>query len=140
MKTGLRRLIFTHSGLAFLGLFLGACSTEPSSDVFPAPFPTIAALKWEEVADAPKAKVEVPPVYPFELWRDRKPGVARVIFRTDSRGQVTDLRCVDATDEVFAAATMRALAKWQFPQKSAGPFRLSCRYFFDATGARVDWK
>jgi len=99
----------------------------------------ISPTTWDEAIDAPKANVVKGPVYPFEAWRSRTAGYARVVFRTDSVGHVTEIRCVDASDDRFRAATEAALAQWKFAHTSGGPFRLNFRYSVSDSGAFIEW-
>jgi outer membrane biosynthesis protein TonB len=130
-----------RSSLAIAVVSLSGCSTTsptPGGERI-AEGSAASTQRWEDAIDAPKAKVRQPPVYPFELWRSRTDGFAQVTFRTDRTGHVIDVQSFKATNELFSEATTKAVAKWEFSEKDAGPFRLTFRYHVSDAGAEIEW-
>ena len=64
--------------------------------------------------NAPRARFQAAPIYPFEAKRTGTQGEVHVEFVVDERGCVTDPRVVRSSNRMFDEATLRAVAKWQF--------------------------
>lgn len=96
--------------------------------------------KWKELItasmldDAPRTRLQVQPVYPFEAAKTGLSGRVQVEFMVDEDGRVVEPRIVDSTDRAFDEATLRAVTKWRFePGRRAGRivrFRMSVPVVF----------
>ena len=60
----------------------------------------------------PYAKIA--PLYPAEARRDGRSGIVTMEFVVNEAGEVTTPRITGASDLVFEAAALRAVAKWRF--------------------------
>lgn len=70
---------------------------------------------------APTAKFQANPVYPFEMRRAGITGEVVVGFIVDDQGKVRDAYAVRSTQREFEAAAIQAVMKWTFrPGKKGG--------------------
>lgn len=87
----------------------------------------------------PRAKVQVPPDYPFALRSAGIEGNAMIEFDVNASGQVVSARALSSTHREFADAAVRAVLKWRFePGKRYGkpvPFRMVVPVGFTVTDA-----
>ena len=63
---------------------------------------------------APRTRLQIAPLYPAEARRDGRSGIVTVEFVVNEAGEVTTPRITGASDRVFEAAALRAVAKWRF--------------------------
>lgn len=78
------------------------------------PGDALATIGAEQLDNAPGAKFQRPPRYPYEAIRDRKDGEVVVEFSVDERGRVYGARVVRSTDTVFEEPTLQAVSQWRF--------------------------
>jgi periplasmic protein TonB len=64
--------------------------------------------------NAPKAKFQQAPTYPYEAARDQRSGEVLVEFSVDEAGRVFNPVVVRSTDRIFEEPTLRAVAQWRF--------------------------
>ncbi len=87
----------------------------------------------------PRAKVQVPPDYPFALRSAGIEGNAMIEFDVNASGQIVSARALNSTHREFAEAAVRAVLKWRFePGKRYGkpvPFRMVVPVGFTVTEA-----
>ncbi len=87
----------------------------------------------------PRAKVQVPPDYPFALRSAGIEGNAMIEFDVNASGLVVSARALSSTHREFAEAAVRAVLKWRFePGKRYGkpvPFRMVVPVGFTVTDA-----
>ncbi len=62
----------------------------------------------------PRARLQVPPAYPYEASHDGRRGEVLVRFTVDETGRVLNPHVIQSNDPVFEAPTLRAVAKWRF--------------------------
>jgi protein TonB len=76
----------------------------------------------------PRAKVQVPPEYPYAMSRDGLSGNVVVEFDVDTAGQVIRAAALNYSHREFAEPAVRAVRKWRFePGRHNGkavPFRM----------------
>ena len=74
-----------------------------------------------ELDNAPRARFQAAPIYPFEQKKNGQPGEVYVDFVVDEAGMVHSARVTKSSDRVFEEPTLRAVAKWRFePGKRNG--------------------
>jgi protein TonB len=64
--------------------------------------------------NAPRARFQAQPIYPFEEKRNGVAGEVLVDFEVDESGQVRNPRVVRSSARAFEEPTLRAVAKWRF--------------------------
>lgn len=70
---------------------------------------------------APTARFQAQPVYPFEMRRAGITGEVLVGFIVDSNGDVREAYAIRSTQREFEAAAVQAVSKWKFrPGKKGG--------------------
>jgi protein TonB len=62
----------------------------------------------------PRARLQLAPVYPPEMRKNRVEGTVVVDFLVDRAGNVYDAAVLSATTPGFEEAALRAVAKWKF--------------------------
>ncbi|MDG2170856.1 MAG: energy transducer TonB [Opitutales bacterium] len=67
-----------------------------------------------ELDEAPKSIITAAPVYPPELKRARIEGTVEVIYIVTTRGNVSNIRIVDAAHREFAESVRTSLRRWSF--------------------------
>lgn len=77
----------------------------------------------------PRAKVQIPPDYPYAMKQSGASGSVVVEFDVDTTGRVIRAEAISYTDREFAEPAMRAVRKWSFePGRRNGkavPFRMA---------------
>jgi hypothetical protein len=70
----------------------------------------------------PVPKLQLPPVYPFELAKSGTCGAALFKLTIDESGKIKNVELVRTSHALFAKASKEALQKWRFsqPAKKAG--------------------
>jgi len=63
---------------------------------------------------APRTRLQTAPFYPAEARRDGRSGTVTVEFVVNEAGEVMTPRVTSASDRIFEAAALRAVAKWRF--------------------------
>jgi protein TonB len=88
-----------------------------------------------QLDNAPRARFQPTPVYPFEAKHAGITGRVQVDFIVDERGEVQDQRIVNSSNRIFEEATLRAVAKWRFePGRRQGTivkFRMTVPVMFN---------
>jgi protein TonB len=78
---------------------------------------------------APRAKVQIPPDYPFAMKQTGTSGSVTVEFDVDISGRVVRAEAIRYTDREFVEPALRAVRKWRFePGRKDGktvPFRMA---------------
>ena len=77
----------------------------------------------------PRAKVQIPPEYPYAMKQSGAGGTVLVEFEVDATGRVVRAEALNYTDREFAEPALRAVRKWRFePGRRHGkavPFRMT---------------
>jgi periplasmic protein TonB len=77
----------------------------------------------------PRARVQIPPDYPYALKQTGSGGTVMVEFEVDTTGRVVRAEATRYTDREFVEPALRAVRKWRFePGRRNGravPFRMS---------------
>jgi protein TonB len=88
-----------------------------------------------QLDNAPRARFQPTPVYPFEAKHAGLTGHVQVEFIVDERGEVREPRIVNSSSRIFEEATLRAVAKWRFePGRRQGAivkFRMAVPVMFN---------
>ncbi len=93
--------------------------------------PDIAATIWNitSLDRTPRAKVQMPPDYPYAMKQRGASGSVLVEFDVDRTGRVTRAEAVRYTDREFVEPAVRAVLHWKFePGRKEGrtvPFRMT---------------
>lgn len=74
--------------------------------------PDIFNVKWLD--NEPRAKVQVPPDYPYAMKQSGTAGSVLVEFDVDPAGRVTRAEAVNFSDREFVEPALRAVRKWRF--------------------------
>lgn len=86
----------------------------------------------------PRAKVQIPPDYPYAMKQTGTGGSVVVEFDVDIAGQVVRVEAISYTDREFVEPAVRAVRKWRFePGRRNGkavPFRLAVPIEFGIEG------
>ena len=72
------------------------------------------ALPRSLLSQRPKARIRVPPYYPFEFSRSPVKGSVVIAFVVRPNGDVANLKVLSATDRLFAIAAASALQHWKY--------------------------
>lgn len=67
-----------------------------------------------QLDNPPRARVQTPPIYPYQAKRDERRAEVIVEFVVDENGRVVSPRVTRSTDTMFDAATLQAVSKWRF--------------------------
>ncbi len=90
------------------------------------PDPTIWSVHLDRT---PRAKVQMPPDYPYAMKQTGTSGSVLVEFDVDKSGRVTRAEALKYTDREFVEPALRAVRNWRFePGRKEGkavPFRMS---------------
>lgn len=90
--------------------------------------------------NAPRAKVQIPPDYPFAMKQNGTSGTVMVRFDVDPAGRVIRAEAVSYTMREFAEPAVRAVQKWRFePGRRNGkpvPFRMTIPIEFSIENER----
>ena len=80
-----------------------------------------AVFSMEDLDQAPKATVQVPPEYPKELGRKKLGGSVKIVFIVDKSGRVVNPIVQSSSHPAFANPALRAVRRWRFePGKRGG--------------------
>lgn len=80
-----------------------------------------AVFSMEDLDQAPKATVQVPPEYPKELGRKKLRGTVKIVFIVDKSGRVVNPIVQSSSHPAFASPALRAVRRWRFePGKRGG--------------------
>lgn len=80
-----------------------------------------AVFSMEDLDQAPKATVQVPPEYPKELGRKKLRGTVKIVFIVDKSGRVVNPIVQSSSHPAFANPALRAVRRWRFePGKRGG--------------------
>lgn len=92
-------------------------------------------LSSVQLDNAPRARFQPAPVYPFEAKHTGITGQVQVEFIVDERGDVREPRIVSSSNRIFEETTLRAVTKWRFePGRRQGgivKFRMSVPVMFN---------
>jgi protein TonB len=84
--------------------------------------------------NTPRAKVQMPPDYPYAMKQTGTSGSVLVEFDVDKTGRVTRAEAINYTDREFVEPALKAVRKWRFePGRKDGrtvPFRMSIPIVF----------
>jgi len=83
-------------------------------NVGPGTFSDNGPINFGELDNIPKARVQVPPSFPYEARKDGRHGTVVLDFKVDERGNVYDAIVVRSSDRIFDQAALIAIAKWRF--------------------------
>lgn len=90
--------------------------------------------------NAPRAKVQIPPDYPYAMKQNGSSGSVTVEFAVDTGGRVTRAEALSYTDREFVEPAVRAVRKWRFePGRRDGkavPFRMTIPIEFSIENER----
>ncbi len=67
-----------------------------------------------QLDNAPRARVQQPPAYPYQAKADSLSGEVVVEFTVDYNGRVMNAHVVSSTNPVFEESTLRAISQWRF--------------------------
>jgi protein TonB len=89
---------------------------------------------------SPRAKVQIPPDYPYAMKQNGSSGSVTVEFDVDAGGRVTRAEALSYTDREFVEPAVRAVRKWRFePGRRNGkavPFRMTIPIEFSIENER----
>ena len=88
----------------------------------------------------PRAKVQIPPEYPYAMKQTGESGTVVVQFDVDTTGQVIRAEALNYSQREFAEPAVRAVRKWRFePGRRNGkavPFRMTIPIEFSIENER----
>jgi len=102
---------------ALLLTLTGGCATSPTSSSTSAARANTAVEptpQLDRVDQIPIPLVQTEPIYPYELRKKGITGSAVVGFIVDTKGNVHDVRVIQATHEEFGMAAVACVSKWKF--------------------------
>ena len=85
------------------------------------------AFTLAELDQKPRAIVQPPPVYPYELRQRKVEGSVRLLFVVDASGRVVDPRVETASRPEFEKAALDAVRQWRFEPAVRNGQKVSCR-------------